>query len=48
MSKFNELTKEIKVLEEHVKLYPHSYSTPLRKIRLNELKEKRAELIGKK
>lgn len=48
MSRFDELSKQIKTLSDHIKLYPHSASTPLRVARLNFLKKERSELVGNK
>lgn len=48
MSKIDELTKGIKALEDHIKAYPHSLSTPGFKARIEKWKAERAELIGKK
>lgn len=48
MNKVDELTKGIKALEDHIKAYPHSLSTPGFKTRIEKWKVERAELIGKK
>lgn len=48
MSKVDELTKGIKTLEDHIKAYPHSLTTPNLKNLIKKWKAERAELIGKK
>lgn len=48
MNKVDELTKEIKTLEEHIEMYPLSSANPVRVARIKYLKQQRARLIGKK
>ncbi len=48
MSKINELTKKINTLQEYVKMYPHSLSTPGFIVKIKKWKAERADLIGKK